>query len=538
MQSDYNTKGVAARWRNIRRLYPVYLAISHSFQVGPKPPYASLANVTEEQEPEAIEHAENWMAQMDANIQPHHLRQVIQQTDVAATEPRLLALVQRHASKGNRSQLDSDKLNFVMTQYLWACAPPSFRSREISVLDAAEVLEPVLGSAPSEFAPWLKPVQELLQQLRLCDSVADLVQAGFVERGRELRSQLAARYFERSSLLLFAYYNFCLRQTFDRVIAEDAKRINKNLEVLDIAGETILRIPNRPVPMTVEEVRELVRQLTSRPPGEYGVDESWKQLPELRAAVERAIADSRSIRSTDERVEQLGDKLQRLLEQIDGVRTELAALREIGFSHRPAAKAATASGSSSDGFDMPLELDPPDPRPAAPRAHVAAPPVTSTVPAAAPAPVSNRVEALATEAASDGQRSAVDDAAVVATEMAKQLAHLRAVLSSAKSTTGLIPIGNTAIVLSATEIDTVLKGSDRPAELIRQGIAARMSLVEKLELAKMGQPQEFRPMRNAAYELQAAINTLLKDGSRRGPSDALSITTRQLAAVLRAVPRA
>jgi hypothetical protein len=254
--------------------------------------------------------------------------------------------------------------------------------------------------------------------------------------------------------------------------------------------------------------------------------------------VERAIADSRSIRSTDERVEQLGDKLQRLLEQIDGVRTELAALREIGFSHRPAAKAATASGSSSDGFDMPLELDPPDPRPAAPRAHVAAPPVTSTVPVAAPAPVSNRVEALATEAASDEQRSAVDDAAVVATEMAKQLAHLRAVLSSAKSTTGLIPIGNTAIVLSATEIDTVLKGSDRPAELIRQGIAARMSLVEKLELAKMGQPQEFRPMRNAAYELQAAINTLLKDGSRRGPSDALSITTRQLAAVLRAVPRA
>src|ERR1051326_7341429 len=142
MQSDSSTKGIAARWRNIRRLYPIYLAISQSFQVGPQPPYASIASVTDEQEPDTIEQAESWMSQMDANIQPHHLRQVIQQTDVAATEPRLLALVQRHASKSNRSQLDSDKLNFVMTQYLWACAPPSFRSREISVLDAAEVLEP------------------------------------------------------------------------------------------------------------------------------------------------------------------------------------------------------------------------------------------------------------------------------------------------------------------------------------------------------------------------------------------------------------
>ena len=529
MQSDSITKGIAARWRNIRRLYPIYLAISQSFQVGPRPPYPSIASVTEEQEPDAIETAETWMAQMDANIQPYHLRQVIQQTDVAATESRLLALVQRHASKTNRSQLDSDKLTFVMTQYLWACAPPSFRSREISVLDAAEVLEPVLGTAPSEFAPWLKPLQELLQQVRDCDSVAELTRGGFVERGRELRSQLGVKYFERSSLLLFAYYNFCLRQAFVRAIGADARRIEQGLERLSDAGETLVRIPNRG-PLRIEEIRERLRDLTSRPSGEYGVDEAWKELPDLRSAVERAAADLRG-RTAEERVAQLGDKLQRLLEQIDGVRSELAALRQTGFSAPAAARAAATPGPSALEFDTPLDLHPPGP-PASPavRAPAFAAPAPAAVQAASePAPASES-ELL-------GNHSAVDDAAAVAAEMAKQLAHLRTVLAAGKTATGLIPIGNTAIVLSATEIDAALKGTDRSSELIRQGIAARMSLVEKLELAKSGQPQDFRAMRNAGFELQSSMNSLLKDGAKRPPSDPLSITARQLAAVLRAVPR-
>jgi hypothetical protein len=114
---------------------------------------------------------------------------------------------------------------------------------------------------------------------------------------------------------------------------------------------------------------------------------------------------------------------------------------------------------------------------------------------------------------------------------------LRSVLASAKTATGLIPVGNTAIVLTATEIDAVINGTDKTADLIRQGIGARMSLVEKLELAKSGQPQEFGPMSRAASLLQSAVNAMLKDGSRRAPSDPLSIMSRQLAAVLRAVPR-
>ena len=537
MQSDSSTKGIAARWRNIRRLYPVYLAISQSFQVGPQPPYPSIASVTEEEEPDAIETAETWMAQMDANIQPHHLRQVIQQTDVAATEPRLLALVQRHASKSNRSQLDSDKLNFVMTQYLWACAPPSFRSREISVMDAAEVLEPVLGTAPSEFAPWLKPLQELLQQVRACDSVADLAKGGFVERGRELRAQLGAKYFERSSLLLFAYYNFCLRQAFVHGIEVDAMRIEHGLNQLADAGETSVRLPNR-APVPIEEVRAQLREMTSRPSGEYGVDESWKGIPDLRTAVERAVGELRG-RNAEERVAQLGDKLQRLLEQIDGVRSELAALRQTGFSSPAPAQAAATPASPVHEFDIPLDLPS---EPAVSPAATRTPAPTVTPAAAAPAPRQEPAQAApappaSAEAATLNDNPAVDDAAAVAAEMAKQLAHLRTVLSSAKTATGLVPIGNTAIVLSATEVEAVLKGTDRPAELIRQGIAARMSLVEKLELAKAGQPQDFRAMRNAGFELQSAINAVLKDGSKRPPSDPLSITSRQLGAVLRAVPK-
>jgi hypothetical protein len=531
MPSDSSTKGIAARWRSIRRLYPVYLAISQSFQVGPQPPYSNLANVTEEQEPEAIERAEQWMAQMDGHIQPHHLRQVIQQTDVAGTEPRLLALVQRHASKGNRSQLDSDKLNFVMTQYLWACAPPSFRSHDITVYDAAEVLEPVLGSAPSEFAPWLKPLQESLDQLRACYSVTEIKAAGFVERGRELRSQLGPRYFERSSLLLFAYYNFCLRQAFVRAIAGDAQHIQEGLSTLEAAGVTSVCLPNSQVPLSVEDVRHRVQELVSRPAGEYGVDDLWKQLPELRAAVDKAASECRSssVHNTEQRVAQLGDRLQRLLEQIDGVRTELAALRQTSFATpTPAAEPAD--------FHIPLDVHAPAPPVPAPAARIEAP-KPYEAPAAPPPAQATTAPPTATPSAGDETPPAVEDASVVASEMTKQLGHLRTVLTTAKTTTGLIPIGNTAIVLSASEIDAVLKGTDKQAELIRQGIAARMSLVEKLELVKTGQPQDFRAMRNAGFELQSKMTALLKDGSKRMASDPLSITSRQLAAVLRAVPR-
>ena len=109
-------------------------------------------------------------------------------------------------------------------------------------------------------------------------------------------------------------------------------------------------------------------------------------------------------------------------------------------------------------------------------------------------------------------------------------------LSSAKSATGLVPIGNTAIVLSSGEIEAVLKGNDKAAQLIRQGTAARMCLVEKLELAKTGQKQDFRSIRQAADQVQTSISALLREAPRP-PSDALSITARQLAAVLRAVPR-
>lgn len=529
MQSDSSTRGIAARWRNIRRLYPTYLAISHSFQVGPQPPYTSISGVTDEQEPDAIEHAERWMILMDAHIQPHHLRQIMQQTDVAATEPRLLALVQRHASKGNRSQLDSDKLNFVMTQYLWACAPPSFRSRAISVFDAAEVLEPVLGPAPSEFAPWLKPLQDALLQLRVCQSVAELMEGGFVERGRELRAQLGLRYFERSSLLLFAYYNFCLRQVFLRSIAADARRIEEGLEQLRRAGRDVpIRLSGRPTPLSMNDVRERVHEITSHAAGEYGVDEAWKELPELRVAVDTAVANSRGsvARTAEERVAQLGDRLQQLLEQIDSVRDELAGLRQSSFPQSaPASRQDAPPFRREAAIHIPFDIAAPDP---AHKAAAAPPP---------PAEVPSRSAAAATPSPSTStpQAVAADDPFAAAAEMARQLNHLRSVLSSAKATTGLVPIGNTAIVLSSAEIEAVLNGTDEPAELIRQGTAARMALVEKLELAKTGQPQDFSAICRAASDVQNAINALLKQGQRR-PSDALSITSRQLAAVLRAVP--
>src|SRR5437899_3004636 len=96
MPSETAFAGVAARWRAVRRLYPIYAALAVQFSLD-TPPYGDdLQHVETRSEPDVLEAVERWLNALDQRIQAHHLRYLLQSSDVARTEQKLHALLERY----------------------------------------------------------------------------------------------------------------------------------------------------------------------------------------------------------------------------------------------------------------------------------------------------------------------------------------------------------------------------------------------------------------------------------------------------------
>ena len=136
MSSLVSNASVAAQWRAVRRLYPIYTALAERFGLG-TPPYENLQLSAGESESAVIARVETWLGEMDERIQPHQFRQMLQSSGFANAEDKLHALVLRHLAKPGRGEADRDKLDFLLTQYLAIGTPPSFHGRDLSLEDVA-----------------------------------------------------------------------------------------------------------------------------------------------------------------------------------------------------------------------------------------------------------------------------------------------------------------------------------------------------------------------------------------------------------------
>src|SRR3954447_17314916 len=117
------TIGLAAQWRGVRRLYPIYCTLAKEFGLG-EPPIQDLSSVADGSEPKVIETVLAWLGEMDAIIKPHQFRRILQGSDIGDSEDKLHLLVRRHLDKRGRSEADRDKLDFLLSQYFNVCAPP------------------------------------------------------------------------------------------------------------------------------------------------------------------------------------------------------------------------------------------------------------------------------------------------------------------------------------------------------------------------------------------------------------------------------
>ncbi len=287
-----NLTEIAAFWRTSRRLYNLYTELKRTFEID-APLCTDLEYPIDRAEPEAIGRVRQWFDQMDSRIQVWQLRQLLQSTNLQ-TEENLRELIHRHLDKKDKTEIDRDKVDFLLVQYFAHCAPHGLYEQQITPEEVARVLEPVLREVPQSFPEWIAGLDVKLDTLNQCNSLEQLQNSGALLEVRELKLALAEDYSDASSLVAFTRFNFLARRAFFRAMHLDLHAIRNAINELESRGFTT--IDCREASMTeregLETIRHLVHQWKTPFRAPYSGGSSFLQLILLRHALQRALDSS------------------------------------------------------------------------------------------------------------------------------------------------------------------------------------------------------------------------------------------------------
>src|SRR5277367_2477596 len=163
-----------AQWEEARSVFPIYLAMAKQLAVeAPFPP--AKRTLPEQADAELFSQVQNWLDSMDQRVLVHELRHLLQMTTLNASETGLRALITRHLRKPSKSNVDRDKIDFLMVQYFALCAPAKIYHKQIEILDVAQVMRPVLGEVDCTPLSWCEPLEKMIQALRTFKSLRDML---------------------------------------------------------------------------------------------------------------------------------------------------------------------------------------------------------------------------------------------------------------------------------------------------------------------------------------------------------------------------
>ena len=146
-----------AHWDEARSVFPIYVALAKQLAIDiPIPP--AKRNLPEQAELELFSQLHTWLDSMDQRVLVHELRHLLQMTTLNASETGLQSLIQRHLRKPTKTNVDRDKIDFLLVQYFALCAPAKIYHKQIEPEDVAAVLKPVLGTAPVQQLAWCEPL--------------------------------------------------------------------------------------------------------------------------------------------------------------------------------------------------------------------------------------------------------------------------------------------------------------------------------------------------------------------------------------------
>jgi len=274
-------------------VFPIYLALAK--QLGLEIPFTQAKrNLPEKPDLETFSSVHEWLDSMDQRVMVHQLRHLLQMTTLNASETGLRALIQRHLRKPKKSNVDRDKIDFLLVQYFALCAPAKIYHKQIEPADVAHVMQPVLGDVDPDPLVWCAPLEQMIEALRSFRSLREILKTNFIEQGRKVKETAGGMFYDPAALVAFIRFNFLLRRTLIELMHADLIAIRAGLAQLQSAGARIIDCHHVGLSASeplakISAMADEWKQPFQKEYTERSVSQAFDKLLGLRTDVEQAL---------------------------------------------------------------------------------------------------------------------------------------------------------------------------------------------------------------------------------------------------------
>lgn len=293
---------LASQWKEARLVYPLYAAFAAHFDLSPLPyPPGELPPARPTRS--IFDSDLKWLDAVDEKILAYQMRQIPSEI-LNASEESLRALIHRQLRKVNKSDADRDKIDLLLVQYFVLCASAELVHNEVTLRDVARLLQPVLGDADVIPLEWCEPLEQILEKIRNCTSLRDMLEEGLVEQGRMLKESAGHLFYDPAALVAFCRFNFLVRRGFIRVLHADLAAMRQAIASLEAKGVKTVdcRRAGFSAAETTAKLRHFCenwRQPFQKDYTESSVRQAFEQLLALRADLEDALGIRHSPATSD-----------------------------------------------------------------------------------------------------------------------------------------------------------------------------------------------------------------------------------------------
>src|SRR5262249_51869686 len=129
---------------------------------------------------ETLAKAEQWLEDVDGRVQIHQLRQFVQ-TSALAEESFLHALLRFQLNKQKRGNQERDKIDFLLVQLFSQAAPAEIAGPSLSLVEAARIMQPILGDVQISSVDGLELLEDLLGKAYRAKNLNELFTARIID---------------------------------------------------------------------------------------------------------------------------------------------------------------------------------------------------------------------------------------------------------------------------------------------------------------------------------------------------------------------
>ncbi len=282
-----------AQWKEAREVFPIYLALAKQLQIDIPFPQAKRS-LPEKPDIELFSDVHEWLDSMDQQVMVHHLRHLLQMTTLNDSESGLRALIARHLRKTRKSNVDRDKIDFLLAQYFALAVPPKIYHKQIELTDVAQVMQPVLGDVDPTPLDWCAPLEKMITALRGFRGLREILKTSFIVEGRKVKEGAGGMFYDPAALLAFIRFNFLLRRTLIELMHADLIAIRAGIEQLQTAGARTIDCHHAGLlggePLSkVRKIADEWKQPFQQEYTERTVNQAFENLLGLRSDVEQGI---------------------------------------------------------------------------------------------------------------------------------------------------------------------------------------------------------------------------------------------------------